>query len=334
MGLEISIKKLMRKSKTLYMTEFAKAGHLGKLTGITGLAVIITLIAIYYCWFSHKNFPQIYGYIFYSLLLPLNLILIETRIFYSRSFWKRKPKKPSLGRVLSLFLLFFAEAEPFGVALTLEPGSRKLLLAYIPAILVCFLALAVFLLMPSQDVKYSTAGTIFTYLSPSTAYCLIYFGQISILLSPFLKEITLHRIESILNFAQLEVVLTGILTVIIFLSLAMIFFWIKESILKFYGNLLILSKSKKLKDRRRIFEKQLHKKFDEVVEDKAEDIDRLRKEIELVEREIVYLDQEIGKIEKEFEFRRPLKLKVIAQVFWTPVSIEVAFKLLELFRIP
>jgi len=89
------------------------------------------------------------------------------------------------------------------------------------------------------------------------------------------------------------------------------FFWIKERIFSHYGKALISRRIEKHNRRKKFLKKNLKELLEPVPKVKEADVDELYKMSYLLKLKIDNLNQEIKKIEKEFEFNGSITLNLI-----------------------
>jgi hypothetical protein len=161
----------------------------------------------------------------------------------------------------------------------------------------------------SYDIQCNTAGKIFTYTSISTIWYLVIVAAVFLILLDFdptmFPVIIKQALEPPINWKIA-------LAIISLFVLTIIFFIIKESVFQHYSRKLASLESKGLKKEK---EKRIHlicEKLDDAVSGDRTRMDTLSREVELLEKRVAYINQEIKKIEKKFEFHESLKLNIAA----------------------
>jgi hypothetical protein len=282
------------------------------LTKILYLLVVLSfLFFILMPIFKEEPFFLILFYIAFSGSVLGVILITELCIFFSKSVLDGTPKKPTMDAVgyelvflLAVIMTFFAGQYPV-----------DLLIPVILIVSVIFFAIFEWM-FPSQkvqDVKYSTAGRIFTYTSLSTVW---YLTSAAFLLILFLEtyDKILQPGWEILGFSiNLEVVL-----IIFFLVPTIIFFLVKESIFDYYGHILSKNESKKknLCDQKKSLANEISHTLDAAIQAEPDQIDLYSKKIEFLEKKIAYTDQKIKKIQNKFEFHKLFKLNIAFSPIW------------------
>lgn len=101
-----------------------------------------------------------------------------------------------------------------------------------------------------------------------------------------------------------------------FILLTVCFFVFREYTVRYYGRLLIISNSKRFRNRKEKLNRRVRNNLQIVKKGKSTKISKLIKEANLLQLGISYLDEEIRKIEEEYEFHKSLKLNIITQPIW------------------
>lgn len=110
--------------------------------------------------------------------------------------------------------------------------------------------------------------------------------------------------------------LEQLLIFIPFILLTVCFFVFREYTVRYYGRLLIISNSKRFRNRKEKLNRRVRNNLQIVKKGKSTKISKLIKEANLLQLGISYLDEEIRKIEEEYEFHKSLKLNIITQPIW------------------
>lgn len=242
--------------------------------------------------------------VFFISILIL-LFILELSILFSRSIFDGTPKKPSpSGTLLELFLFFGLMSFVFGDALGLTFTGKTIVLVFI-----AFVVLWIHRSVKSYATKYTTTGKIFTYTSISTIWYLVIVAAVFLILLDFdptvFPAIIKQALEPPINWKIA-------LSIIFLFVLTIIFFIIKESVFQHYSRKLASLESESLKKEKEKRINLICKKLDDAVSGDRTRIDMLSKEVELLEKRVAYIDQEIRKIEKKFEFHGSLKLNIAA----------------------
>jgi len=321
-----------RKLGTYLKRQFIEISPLKKLLYLLLVMVVVSFVMI-----------ALISVLFYFMLFVLVLVLLllaELGIFFSRSVFDGTPKKPSIDSISYEFLfLFFAV---LGLLVFSAPGSPKytkllLSVSFILFLSFVFLVFFIFLITKwifpsakSYNVKYKTAGRIFTYTSISTLWYLVIIAAVFLKLLKKPGKSLLSQIKLIFEHpTDWEIDWEIVSAIAFFLVLTIIFFAVKEFIFQYFGRKLASIKSKRFKNQKKALIDRVNKELDTIMGGEITDIDTIDKKIELWEKGIAYADQKVKKIEKEFEFHRSLKLTIVIP----PLSIPISAVLAEILKL-
>ena len=248
---------------------------------------------------------SLFSVLVFLVSILILLFILELSILFSRSVFDGTPKKPSLSGILLELLLFFGLMSfIFGDAIELTFTGKTIVLVFI-----AFIILWVHRVVKSHDIKYNTAGKIFTYTSISTIWYLVIVSAVFLILLDFdpakFPVIIQQALESPIDWKIT-------LSIISLFVLTIIFFVIKESIFQYYSRKLASLESENLKKEKEKRITLICEKLDDAVGGDGTRIDMLSSEVELLEKRVDYINQEINKIEKKFEFHESLKLNIAA----------------------
>jgi hypothetical protein len=279
----------------------------------------------------YEKLPFLGFFIFVFLVSLLALfVLFELGILFSKSVFDGIPKKPSMGTVRIEFSLFFAALLAIAAGLAIATGAARSLMIAIGLFLVALVTIIIlkwiFSSLETHDITYGTAGRIFTYCSLSTVWYVVIATLASLILVRILQD-TLSKVEVTITSS-----IESILPVVLFLILVIAFFVIKESIFEQYGRKLASFENKEFKNEKRTSTTLILGNLESITRGDDPHIERLKEEIELLEKKILYIDQHIKENESKFEFRRSLKLAIIISPVSIPISAMIA-KILELMNL-
>lgn len=250
-------------------------------------------------------FLGLFSVLVFLVSILILLFILELSILFSRSIFDGTPKKPSSSGILLELLLFFGLISfIFGDAIKLTFTGKTIVLVFI-----AFIILWVHRSVKSYDIKCNTAGKIFTYTSISTIWYLVIVAAVFLILLDFdptmFPVIIRQALEPPINWKIA-------LAIIFLFVLTIIFFIIKESVFQHYSRKLASLESESLKKEKEKRINLICEKLDDAVSGDGTRMDMLSSEVELLEKRVAYIGQEINKIEKKFEFHESLKLNIAA----------------------
>ena len=252
------------------------------------------------------------------------LMVVELTVFFSNTVLDGNPRTPSRRAVLFAFYSFSFFA--ISLLLIMNPAGTHLLIAF----LLVSILIAVFpysLLKSVQgSISFLLAGRVYTYFSLSTFFFLMISSS---MFSLFKNMFQIHKIYDLNLPTNPEL----ILFVAFLIPLTLLFFWTKERIFNHYGKAIASRRTEKYSRRKEFLEETLRELLRPVPEIDETDVDKLYKRAYLIRLKIENLDQEIKKVEKEFEFHGSLTWSLITQPLWIVLIVDVIPPVFDLLKI-
>ena len=309
--------------KDIFLKEYIEPRRFRKIRNILFVPPIVTFILFIIMALKNYPFESIFYVLASSCISAFVFFMIEElAIIFSYAVLDGSPKNPSRGMFLRLPLLSSFLVICFLLSVLL--GVKGIVIALL-------IALSGFYFLFPQlgrmhgNIGFLLAGRIYTYLSPSTILfpLILYF-----MYEAFKNILQSHEIPNL----GLSIETEAILFAPFLISLTLLFFWTKERIFNHYGKAIASRRTKKYSRRKEFLEETLEELLRPVPEIDETDVDELYKRVYLIRLETENLDQEIKKVEKEFEFHGSLTWSLITQPFWIVLIFDVIPRLFDLLR--